>query len=239
MSSNVIEVEIAAHPDRVFAQLMDTESYGDWVVGHHAWPQGPPELTAGSTFTQELSLMGKSTPIEWKVEELRSPTYLQLEATGKLGLTIQARYHLESNGEGTRLRFESDGTGGPLSMPGRLGSAVRDRVTVANEATIAQFKAVVEGSDSHPVAADRQQPRFANAYERVAARRRAITADRLANRASNEAVLQALEANTRAMEELTAELKRARESAPWTTWLSGPLDLLRRGSAVEFDPMGG
>ena len=50
--------EVSAAPDEVWGKLTDTESFPDWQTTHVSYPEGPPELSEGSTFKEKVTIMG-------------------------------------------------------------------------------------------------------------------------------------------------------------------------------------
>src|SRR5205085_6534258 len=98
------DIQIAAEPDRVFDALLDTAGYEDWVTIHAGWPDGPPELKAGASLTQAISLMGKSATVHWTVSELQPPSTIALVGQGPMGFTVSSAYRLARANGGTEVR---------------------------------------------------------------------------------------------------------------------------------------
>jgi uncharacterized protein YndB with AHSA1/START domain len=215
-----LDIDIAAAPDRVFAALLDTASYEDWVPAHDGWPGGPPALTPAASFTQAVTVIGRSAEIEWTVHELNPPSRLALAGEGPMGFTMHAEYHLQSVDRGTSLRYRADLAGGPVPLTGRVGGVMLKRIRTGNEESLASLKALIE-SDRAPGAARRSRPRSWRW-----------------RRTRSDDVLAAIEANTSAIQALTYELARANEQASRLSWLVGPLELLRRASPIETNRPG-
>ncbi len=224
MPALTVDVDIAADREHVFAALLDSATYQDWLALHAAWPDGPPQITAGGEFAQDVNLIGRAAQIRWAVAEFEVPSALALNGRGPMGFAIRARYGLTEENGGTILRYEGEFDGGPLPLNGRLGKIVTQKVNASVEESLAALKVMIE----------EQSAGRPHAPRGPLARRRPLR-----RTVSNADLLAAIEANARALAVLTEEIGRVNEQVSRVSWLSGPLDLLRRGAGQKDSDEGG
>jgi uncharacterized protein YndB with AHSA1/START domain len=221
MPSFTIDTHIAADRDRVFNALLDTHSYEEWLTIHDRWPDGPPTLAEGGSFVQDVRLMGRSARLNWTVAELASPSIVVFDGVGPMKLTMRTAYYVEDADGGTALRYESKIEGGPIPLTGRVGALALKKVKATGEEAIANFKAHVEAGlvTARPAAPRRPWARAPRFRPRTNAR-----------------ILAAIEENTRAINALTQQIAQTNEQIGRVSWLTGPLDLLRRGAGESTQP---
>ena len=118
MSPRVTEsIEIKASPEKVWEVVMDPSRLGDWVSAHRSVSGAPKTpLKPGATFSQKLSVAGKSFEAEWKLVEAEEPNLAVWEAEGPRKTHADVRYELSAEGDGTRFDYVNDFSlpGGPL-----------------------------------------------------------------------------------------------------------------------------
>jgi uncharacterized protein YndB with AHSA1/START domain len=228
MPSLKIDTHIAAERDRVFEALLDTANYEHWLTLHERWPDGPPTVSEGGSFEQDVKMLGRSARLTWTVAELAPPSSFVLDGVGPMKLTMRVAYRLDDVQGGTALRYESDVDGGPIPLTGRVGALALKKVKATGEDTMANLKAHVETAQlTATLAAPRALPRRARA---------------LLPRfgwGANAEILAAIEENTRAINALTQQIAQSTEQFGRLSWpLTAPLDLLRRGSADSTQQAG-
>ncbi|MFG3346505.1 SRPBCC family protein [Streptomyces sp. NPDC048018] len=123
------EARIEAPSGKVWAQLTDFASYGEWNATHTDFPDGGPStLETGATFAENMKLMGFPAEVTWTVEELETGRVLAIRGKGPMGVVVGTRYSLSADGGATTVRIDGEFTGAAVSlMAGRL----KDSATAA------------------------------------------------------------------------------------------------------------
>ncbi|CAL9379859.1 type II toxin-antitoxin system Rv0910 family toxin [Streptomyces sp. enrichment culture] len=132
---------IEAPAEKVWAQLTDWSAYGEWNATHTGFPAGAPGILAvGTTYTENMKLMGFPAEVEWTVEELEAARLLAIRGKGPMAVSLATRYTLTPQGEATSLRIDGEFTGAAVSlMAGRL----KDSATAALEESLRRLGALV------------------------------------------------------------------------------------------------
>ncbi|MET7657021.1 MULTISPECIES: SRPBCC family protein [unclassified Streptomyces] len=116
------EARIQAPAEKVWAQLTDWPTYGEWNATHTNFPKGGPEtLEVGATFQENMKLMGFPAEVEWTVAELEPARVLAIRGKGPMAVSVATRYTLTPDGDATTVRIDGEFTGAAVSlMAGRL-----------------------------------------------------------------------------------------------------------------------
>ncbi|MFD9317817.1 SRPBCC family protein [Streptomyces sp. NPDC060053] len=116
------EARIQAPADKVWAQLTDWPTHGEWNATHTNFPKGGPEtLEVGATFQENMKLMGFPAEVEWTVAELEPARVLAIRGKGPMAVSVATRYTLTPDGDATTVRIDGEFTGAAVSlMAGRL-----------------------------------------------------------------------------------------------------------------------
>ncbi|MEW2047838.1 SRPBCC family protein [Streptomyces sp. NBC_00377] len=116
------EARIQAPAEKVWAQLTDWPTYGEWNATHTSFPKGGPEtLEVGATFQENMKLMGFPAEVEWTVAELEPARVLAIRGKGPMAVSVATRYTLTPDGDATTVRIDGEFTGAAVSlMAGRL-----------------------------------------------------------------------------------------------------------------------
>ncbi|MCX4760469.1 SRPBCC family protein [Streptomyces sp. NBC_01275] len=116
------EARIPAPAEKVWAQLTDWPTYGEWNATHTNFPKGGPEsLELGATFQENMKLMGFPAEVEWTVAELEPARVLAIRGKGPMAVAVATRYTLTPDGDATTVRIDGEFTGAAVSlMAGRL-----------------------------------------------------------------------------------------------------------------------
>ncbi|MFH9726309.1 SRPBCC family protein [Streptomyces sp. NPDC017254] len=123
------EARIEAPAGKVWAQLMDFPSYGEWNATHTNFPNGGPgSLETGATFTENMKLMGFPAEVLWTVEELESERALAIKGKGPMGVVVTTRYSLAADGDATTVRIDGTFTGAAVSL---MAGKLKDSATAA------------------------------------------------------------------------------------------------------------
>ncbi|MEU5770602.1 SRPBCC family protein [Streptomyces asoensis] len=135
------EARIEAPAEKVWAQLTDWPTYGEWNATHTNFPKGGPEtLEVGATFQENMKLMGFPAEVEWTVAELEPARMLTIRGKGPMAVSVATRYTLTPDGDGTTVRIDGEFTGAAVSlMAGRL----KDSGTAALNESLRKLGALV------------------------------------------------------------------------------------------------
>ena len=103
------ETIIGASPERVFEVLMDTDCYGEWVVGSKEirdtdanWPE------VGSRFHHRVGVGPFTIDDHTKIEEIDPPRLLKLRARARPFGTALVTLELRASGAGTSVTMIED-----------------------------------------------------------------------------------------------------------------------------------
>ncbi|MEV7755044.1 type II toxin-antitoxin system Rv0910 family toxin [Streptomyces griseofuscus] len=123
------EARIEAPADKVWAQLTDWSSYGEWNATHTGFPAGGPEsLGVGGTFRENMKLMGFPAEVDWTIEELEPARVFAIRGKGPMAVTVATRYTLTPDGNATTLRIDGEFTGAAVSL---MAARLKDSATTA------------------------------------------------------------------------------------------------------------
>ena len=87
--------EVSAASDTVWDKLTETESYPDWQTTHVSYPEGPPEISEGSTFKEKVTIMGMPGEVNWTVTKVDPGSGFELEGKGPMGTHLRSSYWIE------------------------------------------------------------------------------------------------------------------------------------------------
>ncbi|MGW2304422.1 type II toxin-antitoxin system Rv0910 family toxin [Streptomyces sp. NPDC001809] len=135
------EARIEAPAEKVWAQLMDFSSYGEWNATHTDFPNGgPATLEAGATFTENMKLMGFPAEVLWTVEELETERAFAIKGKGPMGVLVTTRYALAADGAATIVRIDGEFTGAAVSL---MAGKLRDSATAALTESLRKLSGLV------------------------------------------------------------------------------------------------
>ncbi|MFI8299716.1 SRPBCC family protein [Streptomyces nigra] len=137
------EARIEAPAEKVWAQVTDWPSYGEWNATHTDFPAGGPSaLEVGGTFQENMKLMGFPAEVEWTIEELEPARTLAIRGKGPMAVTVVTRYTLtpESGGSATTLRIDGEFTGAAVSL---MAGKLRDSATAALNESLRKLAGLV------------------------------------------------------------------------------------------------
>jgi hypothetical protein len=115
-------LEIAAPAEQVWGVATDLSRYGEWNITHSGFPEGEPTGEPGSTFKENITIMGMPGQATWTVTEREEQTRTVWSGEGPMGITLGSKLELEPSGDNTTVSIEVSFDGGPLSGP--LGASV-------------------------------------------------------------------------------------------------------------------
>lgn len=139
-------IVIAAPIEQVWEVVMDPSRLGEWVSIHRSAREVPDgNLTAGSTFKQEMRLKRVPLKVRWEVTECEPPRRATWRGEAAAGARARIRYRLEPAEGGTRFDYENEFElpGGPL---GKIAGRAFNAVSGDHEArkTLAALKRLID-----------------------------------------------------------------------------------------------
>lgn len=103
------QTTIEAPPEQVFEVLMDTESYGHWVVGSKEIRATDPDWPAtGSRFHHRVGIGPLTVDDHTQIEEIDPPRRLKLRTRARPIGTAMVTLELKPAGDGTRVTMIED-----------------------------------------------------------------------------------------------------------------------------------
>ncbi|MER7693548.1 SRPBCC family protein [Streptomyces sp. NPDC097610] len=135
------EARIEAPAEKVWAQLTDFSSYGEWNSTHTNFPKGgPSSLEVGGTFQENMKLMGFPAEVEWTIEELEPTRILAIRGKGPMAVTVATRYTLTPDGDATSVRIDGEFTGAAVSL---MAGKLKDSATAALNESLRKLAGLV------------------------------------------------------------------------------------------------
>lgn len=137
------EARIEAPAEKVWAQLTDFSSYGEWNATHTSFPKGgPATLELGATYEENMKLMGFPAEVTWTVDELENRRLLTTRGKGPMGVDLAMRYSLTPtpDGDATAVRIEGEFTGAAVSL---MGGKLKDSATAALQESLRKLDGLV------------------------------------------------------------------------------------------------
>ncbi|MCB5168698.1 SRPBCC family protein [Streptomyces bambusae] len=129
MAEVTAESRIEASAAKVWSQLTDWSAYGRWSQTHTGFPKGGPEvLEVGSTFEENMKMMGFPAEVTWTIEDLEPERVLAIRGKGPMGVIVGTRYTLVPDGEATTVRIDGEFTGAAVSL---MAGKLKDSATAA------------------------------------------------------------------------------------------------------------
>ncbi|MCB5180648.1 type II toxin-antitoxin system Rv0910 family toxin [Streptomyces antimicrobicus] len=120
---------IEAPAAKVWSQLTDWDAYGEWSMTHTGFPKGGPQtLEVGTTFEENMKMMGFPAEVTWTVEELEAERVLAIRGKGPMGVIVGTRYTLLPDGGATTVRIDGEFTGAAVSL---MAGKLKDSATAA------------------------------------------------------------------------------------------------------------
>ncbi|AKJ14529.1 polyketide cyclase [Streptomyces incarnatus] len=135
------EARIQAPAEKVWAQLTDWSSYGEWNATHTSFPKGGPEnLAVGGTFQENMKLMGFPAEVDWTIEELEPARVFAIRGKGPMAVTVATRYTLTPDGGATAVRIDGEFTGAAVSL---MAGKLKDSATAALNESLRKLAGLV------------------------------------------------------------------------------------------------
>ena len=135
------EARIEAPAEKVWAQLTDFSSYGEWNSTHTNFPKGgPASLETGATFEENMKLMGFPAEVNWTIDELEPARTLAISGKGPMSVNVTTRYTLIPDGEATKVRIDGEFTGAAVSL---MAGKLKDSATAALDESLRKLAGLV------------------------------------------------------------------------------------------------
>ncbi|MFE8948270.1 type II toxin-antitoxin system Rv0910 family toxin [Streptomyces sp. NPDC003233] len=135
------EARIQAPAEKVWAQLTDWSSYGEWNATHTSFPNGGPQsLAVGGTFQENMKLMGFPAEVDWTIEELEPARVFAIRGKGPMAVTVATRYTLTPDGDATSVRIDGEFTGAAVSL---MAGKLKDSATAALNESLRKLAGLV------------------------------------------------------------------------------------------------
>ncbi|MEU1627969.1 SRPBCC family protein [Streptomyces sp. NPDC020096] len=142
MAEVTAEARIAAPAGRVWQQLTDFASYGQWNATHTGFPKGGPDpLAVDAVYLENMKLMGFPAEVTWTVAELENERLLATTGTGPMGVNLAMRYALTPDGDETTVRIEGSFTGAAVTL---MAGKLKDSATGALNESLRKLAGLVE-----------------------------------------------------------------------------------------------
>ncbi|WP_404961210.1 SRPBCC family protein [Streptomyces sp. 147326] len=141
MAEVTAESRIEAPAAKLWSQLTDWDAYGRWSMTHTNFPKGGPEtLAVGSTFAENMKMMGFPAEVVWTVSELEDERLFAITGKGPMGVAVLTRYTLTPDGGATTVRIDGEFTGAAVSL---MAGKLKDSATAALNESLRKLAALV------------------------------------------------------------------------------------------------
>ncbi|WP_405981746.1 SRPBCC family protein [Streptomyces sp. NBC_00158] len=141
MAEVTAESRIEAPAAKLWAQLTDWDAYGQWSMTHTNFPEGGPEtLVVGSTFSENMKMMGFPAEVLWTVSELEEQRVFAITGKGPMGVAVLTRYTLTADGAATKVRIDGEFTGAAVSL---MAGKLKDSATAALNESLRKLAGLV------------------------------------------------------------------------------------------------
>ncbi|MGW5851457.1 type II toxin-antitoxin system Rv0910 family toxin [Streptomyces sp. NPDC055254] len=141
MAEVTAESRIEASAAKLWSQLTDWDAYGRWSTTHTDFPKGGPEtLAVGSTFAENMKMMGFPAEVLWTVSELEDERLFAITGKGPMGVAVLTRYTLVPDGGATTVRIDGEFTGAAVSL---MAGKLKDSATAALNESLRKLAGLV------------------------------------------------------------------------------------------------
>ena len=140
--------EVAASPEQVRAFLDDLGRLPEWLSMHAGWRGAPPAAAEeGSTFTQQVKMMGIPAEISWTVVTAND-TSISIDGRGPMGLGLRLWFTVKPAPGGSRVWVDAGMSGDPVRGP--MGGTVAKTVQETMDVSLAKLAELVVVSEVGP-----------------------------------------------------------------------------------------
>ncbi|MQA25484.1 MAG: SRPBCC family protein [Micromonosporaceae bacterium] len=135
-------IEIAAPPEKVWAEFTDPANFEKWLTIHTKWKGDVPTgFVKGAKVTEVVTMMGMPNTIEWTVDEFDAPHKVSISGTGMAGVKVRFGLSVEPSGEGSKATIDAEFSG--AMIVGALATAVEKDGQKNLDKSLEQFAALV------------------------------------------------------------------------------------------------
>jgi Polyketide cyclase / dehydrase and lipid transport len=137
-----VSTQASADADKVWQLAIDLPRYAEWNSMHEGFSGDVPAvLEQGSTYKQQVKLMGMPAEIAWRVVEAQAPGRLELKGDGPMGVKAINTWLIEPTPDGSRITLEMEFKS--IALAGPMGAMVEKQAEAAMEASLAKFAALL------------------------------------------------------------------------------------------------
>lgn len=141
MAEVTAESRIEASAAKLWSQLTDWDAYGQWSMTHTDFPKGGPEtLAVGSTFAENMKMMGFPAEVLWTISELEDERVFAITGKGPMGVAVLTRYTLTPDGGATTVRIDGEFTGAAVAL---MAGKLKDSATAALNESLRKLSGLV------------------------------------------------------------------------------------------------
>jgi carbon monoxide dehydrogenase subunit G len=143
-----VSQDIAASQAETWAVFSDLSKFSEWLTIHDKFYDEPPtEISVGSTFTEQATIMGMSNKIDWTVEAYDAPASLTIGGKGLAGAQITFVLSLEPTGDDTcTAKIDADFVG--TMVVGAIGAAVERAANKEVTASLEKLAGLLSGANA-------------------------------------------------------------------------------------------
>jgi carbon monoxide dehydrogenase subunit G len=141
-----VSQDIAASQEDTWAVFSDLSKFSEWLTIHDKFYEEPPtEISVGTTFTEQATIMGMSNKIDWTVEAFDAPKSLTIGGKGLAGAQITFVLSLEATGDSScTAKIDADFVG--TMVVGAIGAAVERAANKEVTASLEKLAGLLAGA---------------------------------------------------------------------------------------------
>ncbi|HET7689569.1 MAG TPA: crotonase/enoyl-CoA hydratase family protein [Nocardioidaceae bacterium] len=137
--------EVTASSEQVRTFLDDLSRLPDWLTMHAGWRGAPPAAAEeGSSFTQQVKIMGIPAEIDWTVVTATEDT-ISIDGRGPMGLGLRLWFAVRRAPGGARVWVDAGMSGDPVKGP--MGGTVARTVQETMDASLTKLAELLADSD--------------------------------------------------------------------------------------------
>jgi carbon monoxide dehydrogenase subunit G len=127
-------------PAQAWALLSDLSRFDEWMTIHNDWIGPLPNLVAGAKVTQQLTVMGLTSVVEWTIDDFAPPSSLRISGTGLAGAQIAFTLGVAPSGDESTVSIDAEFTG--EIMVGAIGEAVEQHAAAELQNSLANLQRI-------------------------------------------------------------------------------------------------
>ncbi|WP_409464854.1 SRPBCC family protein [Amycolatopsis sp. GA6-003] len=134
--------ELAAPPERVWAEFSNPRNFEHWLTIHSKWKgEVPAEFSKGAQATQVVTMLGMPNTITWTVDEYDAPNRLVISGVGMAGVKCTFTLSVEPEGSGSKASIAAGFEG--QMIVGAMGKAVEKDAKKQLDDSLGKFAVLV------------------------------------------------------------------------------------------------